>query len=275
MKSSMPWWSSWMPHDAKRAAARAIAVLCLLAPPAAFAQSTAEIPEWIGLGVRTRPAYDGSASQRAELIPTVRYFGRPWFARTTQGILEGGARLELTSALHAGAQLAYEGGRLASESGFLRDHNVQDIDPGASAGVHLEWDHDFGPMPTTTLVRYRQNVDPDRGAQADLRVTGGILASGPVLAALFFQATWADARSNQSFYGITAGQSATTGLPEFSPGSGLLFASAGLLWEADFSRHWIAVGSAEARHLEGDAAHSPLAERTTNYYASASIAYRF
>jgi outer membrane scaffolding protein for murein synthesis (MipA/OmpV family) len=130
-------------------------------------------------------------------------------------------------------------------------------------------------MPTTTLVRFRQNVDPDRGAQADLRFTGGILASGPMLAALFFQATWADAKSNQSFYGITAGQSATTGLPEFSPGSGLLFASAGLLWEADLSRHWIAVGSAEARHLEGDAARSPLVERTSNYYASASIAYRF
>ena len=264
-----------MPRDAKRAAARAIALLCLLAPPAAFAQSTAEIPEWIGLGVRTRPAYDGSASQRAELIPTVRYFGRPWFARTTQGILEGGARLELTSALHAGAQLAYEGGRLASESGFLRDHNVQDIDPDASAGVHLEWDHDFGPMPTTTLVRYRQNVDSDRGAQADLRFTAGILGNGPVLAALFFQATWANGRSNQSFYGITPEQSAATGLPTFSAGSGLLFASTGLLWSVDLSRIWMAVGSLEARRLEGDAARSPLAERTSNYYASASLAYKF
>jgi len=262
-------------RDLERVAARAAAACALLAPLAALAQSSASIPEWIGIGVRTLPAYDGSASQRAELIPSVRYFGRPWFARTTQGILEGGAQWEIAGGLHAGAQLAYEGGRVASESGFLRDHNVEDINPGASVGAHLEWDHDFGPMPTTTLLRFRQNVDSGRGAQTDLRFTAGVLASGPVLAALFFQATWADARSNQSFYGITAAQSATTGLPEFSPGSGLLFASAGLLWSVDLSRTWIVVGGLEARRLEGNAAKSPLTERTSNYYASASLGYKF
>lgn len=253
----------------------AAVAIFLLAPAAALAQSSTAIPEWIGLGARARPAYDGSASQRAELIPTVRYYGRPWFARTTQGILEGGAQWELAAGLHAGAQLAYEGGRTASESTFLRDHNVGDIDPGASAGAHLEWDHEFGPMPVNVLGRLRQNIDAERGSQQDLRVTAGILGNGPVLAALFFQATWASAKSNQTFYGITAEQSAATGLPEFSAGSGLLFASAGLLWSAGLSRHWIAVGGLEARHLEGDAAHSPLVERAWNYYASAAIAYQF
>lgn len=253
----------------------AVVAVCLLAPFAALAQSPPAAPEWIGVGVRTRPAYDGSASQRIDLIPAVRYYGRPWFARTTQGILEGGAQWELAAGLHAGAQLAYEGGRLASESSFLRDHDVRDIGPGASVGVHLEWDHDFGPMPVDVLGRFRQNVDADRGTQTDLRFTAGIFDGGPVLAGLFFQATWASAKSNRFFYGITADQSAATGLPEFSPGGGLLFTSGGLLWSADLGRTWIAVGGLEARHLEGDAARSPLAERTWNTYASASIAYKF
>ena len=264
-----------MPRDRKRAATRAIVAVCMLAPPAAFAQSPPANPEWIGLGVRTRPAYDGSASQRVELIPTVRYYGRPWFARTTQGILEGGAQWELATGFHAGAQLAYEGGRLASESSFLREHNVEDIDPGASAGVHLEWDHQLGPMPVNVLGRFRQNIDSGRGAQQDLRVTAGVLGGGPVLAAVFFQATWADSKSNRFFYGITAEQSATTGLSAFSPGGGQAFASAGLLWSADLSRTWMAVGGVEARRLEGDAARSPLAERAWNYYASAALAYKF
>ena len=43
----------------------------------------------LGPGLRSRPAYDGSASQRLELVPVVRYFGQPWFARSTQGVLEG------------------------------------------------------------------------------------------------------------------------------------------------------------------------------------------
>jgi outer membrane scaffolding protein for murein synthesis (MipA/OmpV family) len=63
-------------------------------------------------------------------------------------------------------------------------------------------------------------------------------------------------------------------LPEFSAGSGWLFAGFGLLWSVDLSRDWTVVGSMESRNLRGDAARSPLAERTSNYYASAGIAYR-
>jgi outer membrane scaffolding protein for murein synthesis (MipA/OmpV family) len=48
-----------------------------------------------------------------------------------------------------------------------------------------------------------------------------------------------------------------------------------LLWGVDLSRQWIVVGNLEARRLHGDAARSPLAERTSNHYASASLAYRF
>jgi len=227
----------------------------------------------IGAGVRTRPAYDGSSAQRTDLIPTVRYYGQPWFARTTQGMLEGGARVELSRGLNLGAQLAYEGGRLASESDFLRSNSVPDIKPGASVGLHIEWDQNLGPAPVTLLARGRHFIDSDRGAQADLRFTAGVFSRGAVTAAVFVQGTWASSKSNQSFYGITPGQSAS--LPLYSAGSGPLFATGGLLWGVDLSREWMVVGNLEARRLRGDAARSPLAERTSNHYASASVAYRF
>ena len=233
----------------------------LIVPIAAFAQNAVPDYAWIGAGVRTRPAYDGSAAQRIDLIPTVRYYAKPWFARTTQGILEGGVRTALARDLIIGAQLAYEGGRLASESDFLRSNNVPDIKPGASVGLHVEWDQKLGPVPVTLLARGRHFIDSDRGAQADVRLTTGVYASGTITAAVFIQGTWADSKSNQSFYGIA--------------GSGPLFATGGLLWGVDLSREWIVVGNLEARRLHGDGARSPLAERTSNHYASASLAYRF
>jgi outer membrane scaffolding protein for murein synthesis (MipA/OmpV family) len=223
--------------------------------------------------VRARPAYDGSASQRTDLIPTVRYYGGPWFVRTTQGILESGARIELARGLNVGAQLAYEGGRLASESDFLRDNKVPDINAGASVGLHVDWDLQLGPVPMTLLARGRQFVDRDRGAQADLRLTAGVFSRGAVNAALFVQGTWANAKSDQSFYGITSEQS--TKLPAYTAGSGPLFVTGGLLWGVDLSRNWIVVGNLEARRLQGDAAGSPLVERRSNHYASASLAYKF
>jgi MipA family protein len=242
-------------------------------PLAAFAELSND--PLLGPGLRWRPAYDGSSSQRAELVPVVRYFGQPWFARSTQGMLEGGVRMGLAPGLHAGAQLTYEPGRRTSESDFLRSHNVSQLDRGASVGLHLEWDHKFGPMPITLLVRARQHTDSDRGAQVDLRFSAGVYRGGPVAAGLFAQATWANAKSAGSFYGITSQQSAATGLPAFGAGSGWLYGSAGLLWSIDLSRDWILVGSVEARRLQGDAAHSPLAERSSNYFVSAGIAYRF
>ncbi len=177
---------------------RLIFGLSLVVPLAAFAQSASEDYALVGAGLRARPAYDGAASERGELVPVLRYYGRPWFARTTQGILEGGARTELARGLNLGAQLAYEGGRLQRESAFLRGHNLADINPSASVGAHLEWDRNIGPIPVTLLARARQNMDTDLGAQADLRFTGGIYDDGRLAAGVFAQATWANAKVVQS-----------------------------------------------------------------------------
>ncbi len=201
-------------------------------------------PTLLGAGVRSRPDYDGARKQTADLIPVIRYYGSTLFARTTQGVLEGGARLRLREGLHAGAQLAYEGERLT----------------GASAGAHVEWDTKLGPAPLTLLGRWRQHLDGDYGAQSDLRATLGVYASGPVLAGLFAQGTWATRKSMQAAYGTGDG--------------GLLFASAGVLGSYELSRKWQLVGSLEGRRLADDPAASPLVGRRSNYYASAGLAFR-
>ena len=261
------------PRLGKRGWRSASFALVALLPLAAFAELSND--SMIGPGLRSRPAYDGSDSQRTELVPVIRHFGPNWFVRSTQGVLEGGLRTELAPGLHAGAQLAYEPGRMASESAFLAAHNAQDIRRGASIGLQMEWDHVFDPVPVTLLARVRQHLDSDRGAQADLRLSVGVFRGGPVSAGLFAQATWANAKSTGSFYGITPPQSASLGLPLFAAGAGWLSSSFGLLWSVELNPHWLVVGSAEARRLRGDAGRSPLAERTSNYAASAGIAYRF
>jgi outer membrane protein len=229
----------------------------------------------IGPGVRSLPAYDGSSSQRTELVPVIRYFGRPWFVRSTQGVLEGGARMELMPGLNVGAQLAYEPGRQSGESAFLESRNVADVKRGASIGLHAEWDTRFGPVPVTLLGRVRRNIDADLGTQADLRASVGVFQRGRFAAGVFGQAIWADAKATQAYYGIGAQQSVVTGLRAYQPGSGLLNTSVGLLWSVEIDPKWVVVGSLERRRLRGDAAGSPLTERRSNNYVSAGAAYRF
>src|SRR5467141_5289261 len=144
----------------KMSFARFAAAACLAASasPDAAQAAPPEYPNLIGPAVRSRPAYDGSRSQDLDLIPILDYDSGLLFARTVQGVLEGGVRAQLGSGFTIGAQLAYEEGRKASESSFLRERNAADLGAGASYGVHAEWDTKFGAAPVLLLARVRQQV---------------------------------------------------------------------------------------------------------------------
>jgi outer membrane protein len=249
-------------------------IACGLMMPFTAEAELSNVP-LLGPGARWRPAYEGSSNQRVEFVPVVRYLGRPWFIRTTQNVFEGGVRMELAQGLYAGVQLAYEHGRPTDESDFLQNHNIPDISQGASIGAQIEWDLKIGHMPLTLLARVRQNTDFDLGAQIDFRLSAGLFQIGCLAGGLVIQETFANTQSVNAYYGITPAQSAVSALPVYDAGGGWLFSSIGLLWSVDLARHWVVVGSMEARFLKGDAEHSPLTERSTNYFILAGVAYRF
>lgn len=258
--------------NVRRLMGAACAVLLMLASPAHAELSNETL---IGPGLRSRPAFDGLDSRHLELVPVLRYFGQPWFVRSTQGVLEGGLRTELWPEWHGGVQLSYEPGRAASEDDFLLVHQVPDLARGASLGAQLEWDHHFGRMPVTVLTRLRRDTRSERGAQADLRVSAGVFQAGKFSAGVYTQMSWATARATQTLYGITPQQSALGGLPAYDAGGGLLAGSLGLLYGVDLGTAWVVVGSLEARRLQGSAARSPLAPQPSSGYASIGLAYRY
>ena len=202
----------------------------------------------IGLGVRTRPEFDGSNNRVVDVVPYLRYYGKTLFARTTQGILEGGARTNIGQDFYAGVQLAYEAG-------------PRDGSPGASLGASLERDVKLGPVPLFFLGRVRQHLDTDHGTQADFRVTMGIYGKDRVQAGIYGQATWASAKFTQAYYGIDE--------------AGLLYTALGFLGSYDLSKSWSIVGGIDARWLSSDMLRSPFVERRTGYYANAGVGYRF
>jgi outer membrane protein len=250
----------------------ALAVMAFI--PRAFSQPD-NPDKYLGLGVRVRPAYEGADSSVVDAIPYVRLYGKYFFARTTQGILETGWRSQPLGGVVLGAQLAYEEGRRAGDSTFLQEHNPGDLDPSASLGLHAERDWKFGAMPLNALVRYRHDLDSDNGAQADLRVTAGILDWNGWLAGLYGQLTWGDATSMQRSFGLTPAQAAASGLAPYQAGSGMRSFRIGLLGEVDLARHWIALWGVNLQQLQGDARHSPLVRERNNWYANVGVAYRF
>jgi len=250
-------------------------LIFLALPISALAQDPAAEPTLLGAGARSRPVYDGSASQRLEAVPVLRYWAPLVFVRSTRGPLEGGFHVEVMHGLDAGVQLAYEQGRTASESTFLSAHDLPNIGRDGSYGAHLEWNGKLGPAPVNAILRSRQNLKAGQGLQADLRLTAGVFQAWGFSAGVVSEATWADARSNRTMYGITAQQAAISGLAAYSPGSGLLSGSLGLVWSFDLAEHWLLLGQVEGRRMQGDAARSPLTEKRSNLYATVGAAYRF
>ena len=230
-----------------------------------LAQGQESDPSLLGGALWRRPAYDGSASMVTQPVPIISYEGYPWFARTLQGVLEGGLRKQLAHRLSFGVQLAYESGRETSESELLRSINAPNIQPSASVGAHVEWNPRLGPVPLWLLARVRHAVDVDHGLQADLRATVGVLDKARWQAAVYGQATWGDARSVRTFYGA----------PGFDPGGGLLSGGLGFFLLYDLSSRWVVMGSVERHRLYGDAVTSPFTERRSNTYGFVGPAYKF
>ena len=249
--------------------------LLFLLPFTANAENVPPVTTLLGAGLWSHPAYDGAETNQTTLIPTVRYYGQPWFARTTFGMLEGGTRAVLLSGFTVGAQIAYEGGRESSESAFLTSHNVVTLNPSASIGIHAELEKNIGPMPVIALLRYRQDVDSNRGAQTDLRLIAGIYGGTQLNAGIFVQTTWADAKAAQYYYGMSTQQAASTGLSTYNAQAGQLFNAAGLLWSFEVNKEWQLLGSLESRQLKELALDSPLNQTSFSHYSSLSLAYQF
>lgn len=239
------------------------------------AEETPPITTLIGAGIWSRPAYDGAGSNRFSLIPVFRYYGQPWFLRTTFGMLEGGIRTEALSGFTLGGQLAYEGGRDNTESDFLAAHKLPILNPSLSWGVHAELKKNIGPMPIIFLLRYRQDIDDNRGAQTDLRLEAGIFNGGGLNAGVFVQSTLANKKSTNYYYGISTQQSASSGLSSFDASSGEIFNVYGLMWSYDINPEWVLLGSFESRQVREAVINSPLVQQSSNPYLSMGLAYQF
>jgi outer membrane protein len=243
------------------------------APPSAAPATPATT--LVGAGLWSRPAYVGSDARVLSPIPILRYYGKPWFARTTQGMLEAGARVMLPRGVSLGAQLAYEAGRNTKHSAFLESRDVTTLPVNASIGIHAGWDTELGPAPLNVVLRYRQEAVAERGAQADLRATIGVYSGDHLRLGLFAQGTWGNDKSNQAYYGVSASEAATTGLSTYASAAGLVYTAAGVPWAYEFNAKWLLQGTIEVRQLSAELRDSPLAQVRTNSYAGAGLAFRF
>lgn len=166
------------------------------------------------------------------------------------------------------AKAGYDLGRKEDDSNHLE--GLGDIDAGAVVGGKLAYE--LGPVELYT------SFDKTIGGSDGLVGTVGANISHSYNQFLFSagaSATWADSNHMDSYFGVTAAQSARSGLAAYDAGAGFKRID----FEASVTyvtqKNWLVQGQVGIGYLVGDAADSPIVQDAFQPSAMLVVGYKF
>ncbi|MGA0609241.1 MipA/OmpV family protein [Caldimonas sp. KR1-144] len=259
------------------------AVVSLAAAAASLFQATAcaqsaeddRLHISVGAAALSSPEYPGSGDQETRAVPMLRIdYGR-FFLGNVPGLPEAagiGARLYRNGGLTLGAAVTAELRDIRKESDAARLAGLGDVEGTQRVALYGVY----------TFDRYalRAAVAQDIGDK-DLGLVGALeadvsfaltpslsLTIGPTL-------TFGSSEYMQTVYGVTPLQSARSGMPVHSAGSGLTSVRFSATANYRFTPQWSAGLRLTAGRLQGDAKDSPIVEDETQNSVAAFVVYSF
>ena len=233
------------------------------------AQGPTQEKKWrvvLGAGLVRAPTFPGSDSSRTGLVPLVQARYGAFFA----GIGGVGLNLYRDSGWRFAAAVSPSRGRKESDDSRLQGlGNIDSTIRGRLIGSYRTGTFVARAELSTDLAGQHQGTIARADVFAVFRPAERFfLFAGPGL-------SWTDKQYTQSYFGVTADQSASSGFPQFEAGSGLnsVRLSIGAFYR--FDQHWLAVATFSASRLQGDAANSPITETRTQSQFLAAGAYLF
>lgn len=246
-----------MTRHAPRCWRIALACAPLLSTPAARAWGNLLLMEHppevstlaVGPSVWVLPRYPGSGRSRTTVLPGVDYYAANGiFVSTDLGL---GWNLSRRADLQGGVRVWPQFGRRDSES-----------PPGVSGiGTRLQGQAFVNYAPSSVLLLQSGLLAGagrhHDGVQLELGVTSGLPLGGDLLG-IGLAASAANRAYRQSYFGISADESARGGVPAYGMGAGWQDVSLTFSSEHKFSPHWRLSGQLVLARLIGAAARSPL-----------------
>lgn len=234
-----------------------------------------QLPTWqilVGPSVSFQPRYDGASSYHALFGPIVdiRYRDR-FFLSTGEGL---GVNVLKGPNWRAGIAVSYDLGRRAADD---QDHlhGMDNINPAPS--MHLFGEYVVSKtFPLVLRADVRRSVGGDNGWIGDLGAYMPMPGStekftwfaGPTV-------TFADSRYMNSWFGVSAAESARSGLREYHASAGVKSFGLGVAANWMPSEHWLVTGNAAYQQLVGSAADSPIVQRRAAGVIDLSVEYQF
>ncbi|MBT1726850.1 MipA/OmpV family protein [Enterobacter quasimori] len=252
-------------------------VLALLTTPVLAAEQSQGNVLTLGGGVDVAPRYSGSDKTRVGAAQVVDYaMENGFFISTTRGVGYGNN----IGNLDYSAAVSYRTGRkdkdvssdsISSGSDYLR--GMGDIKgsaivvPGLGYKV-TDWLH--LQLQAEVPVSEREN-----GEAVHFGIISPLYTSPKNEVALALTGSWGSDKYMQTYYGVSAAQSAASGFARHDAGAGIYAYSLNLDWTHRLTSRWSVLAAAGVTQLTGDAADSPIVQRKTSPTGSLKVTYSF
>lgn len=242
-------------------------------------------PGWSGgvlLGAAAVPEYEGSRHTRVQPVLGGEVYWRPGVGAS---VAMGSRGLVWTpwqtTAGSASLGLSVDPGRVDDDERKLTPAGLR---PGSAdlrgmgevkmtALVSASGSLVLGPVSLTGAVR--QAVSSHRGTLVEAGLALPWQLHRHAKLTLTPGVTWADRRHMQAYFGVTPQQSAASGFAAFDAGAGLKSQQLVLDFDMAFSRHWHVNALLRVQRLAGDAADSPITQRTRQASGMLALRYEF
>ncbi|SEL09715.1 Outer membrane scaffolding protein for murein synthesis, MipA/OmpV family [Kosakonia sacchari] len=253
------------------------AVLALLATPILAAELKPGNELTLGGGVDVAPRYSGSDESRVTTALVLDYaMTNGFFVSTTRGIGYGNN----IGKLNYSTALSYRTGR--------KDHNV-DSDAISDGSDDLRGMGDvkgsalgvpaLGYEVTDWLNVQLQAEVPisqrSNGEALHFSIISPFYKSAKNSVTLALTGSWGTSKYMQTYYGVSASQSAASGFSRYDAGSGIYAWSMNMDWTHKLNEDWSVVAAAGFTQLAGDARNSPIVQRKASPTGSLKVTYSF
>lgn len=229
----------------------------------------------VGLGAISQPLYPGSGERETEAVPLLSAnYGRYFIGGVPgAGIPAGiGAFLIQEPNWKLGIGLGGNLGKPREESDSPRLRGLGDIDRTVLGSVFGSYDEKWFSVRAGVLTDIGGN---DQGTRVSLDLEGKYSVSDQLALSAGPGLTWADSKYTQTFFGISAAQSASSGLGSYTASSGVNTIRFGVGADYRLNANWGIGARVTAARLRGDAASSPITEKKAQNTFALFAAYRF
>jgi MipA family protein len=223
----------------------------------------------VGPGIYISPKYPGSSKFSVLPVPSldISYDDRFF----SQGFDLLGVNALKGDAYHVGAAISLDF-QSRSESDDPRLHGLGNVHEGPKLKLFADYSWSFL---TGSIAAYQDIAGTGQG----LLVSSDLAANLPVTSKLLISigpgVTWANAEYTHTLFGVTAKQSAASGMPQFNTSSGIRDVHLNAYASYEFTKTWSGSVAVTAGRLEHDAGHSPITERRTEVNTMVAVNYRF